>query len=130
MIKKKYLERTQELISDHLTLKINQKRKKRESREEEDGDTDRSSNQQNTENSDDNSGEDEEDQVINLNDKQDLDLMKKLQEVVRAYQILSNQKDREDYLKTIRLRSWASQYMNTHAAEKDGFIYPFLLFSV
>lgn len=61
MIKKKYLERTQELISDHLTMKINQKKKKRESREEEDGDTDRSSNQQNTENSDYNSGEDEED---------------------------------------------------------------------
>ena len=56
--------------------------------------------------------------------------MKGFKEVVRAYQIISNQKQREDYLKTIRLRSWASQYMNIGAAEKDGHIYPFLLFSV
>lgn len=72
----------------------------------------------------------ESEQTINLNERQDLDLLKKLHEVVKAYQILSVTSKREEYIKTIRLRSFASQYMNTYAAERDGHIYPFLLFSV
>lgn len=56
--------------------------------------------------------------------------MKNFHEAVKAYQILSQPKKRESYLKTIRLRSFASQYMNIVAAERDGHIYPFLLFSV
>ena len=72
----------------------------------------------------------EEDQILNLNLRQDRELMKNLNEVVKAYQILSCTAMREEYLKTIRLRSFASQYMNTYAAERDGHIYPFLLFSV
>ena len=72
----------------------------------------------------------EEDQVINLNDKSDLNLLKNLANVVKAYQQLSDRDHKYSYLKTIRLRSWASQYMNTNAAENDGYIYPFLLFSV
>ena len=72
----------------------------------------------------------EEDQVINLRDNQDFAFIKSLNEIISAYQILSQPQSREAYLKKIRLRSFASQYMNTFAAEKDGFIYPFLLFSV
>lgn len=56
--------------------------------------------------------------------------LKSMYDVVKAYQILIDPKHREEYLKMIRLRSFASQYMNQAAAENDGFIYPFLLFSV
>lgn len=68
--------------------------------------------------------------TINLNNRQDLDLLKSLNQIVKAYQIMRVPQNREKYLKIMRLRSFASQYMNTHAAEKDGHIYPFLLFSV
>lgn len=57
-------------------------------------------------------------------------MLKELYNVVRAYQIVMVPESRNTYLKQIRLRSFASQYMNLAAAVKDGFIYPFLLFSV
>ena len=50
----------------------------------------------------------ESEQIINLNLRQDRDLMKNMNEVVKAYQILSCTSMREEYLKTIRLRSFAS----------------------
>jgi hypothetical protein len=50
--------------------------------------------------------------------------------VVEAFKIVSDTEQREEYIKMIRLRSFASQYMNQTPAEKDGYIYPFLLFSV
>ena len=34
------------------------------------------------------------------------------------------------YLNMIRLRSIASQHLNLKAALKDGYMYPFLMFSV
>ena len=57
-------------------------------------------------------------------------MLKELYNVVRAYQIVMVPESRNTYFKQIRLRSFASQYMNLAAAVKDGFIYPFLLFSV
>ena len=69
-------------------------------------------------------------QMIDLKDWRDLEMMKNLYNAVRAYRILNDQDQRKQYLETIRLRSVASQYMNSTAAVKDGWIYPFLLFSV
>lgn len=68
--------------------------------------------------------------MIDLNDPMDQAMLKNLYNVVRAYQIVMVPESRDTYLKQIRLRSFASQYMNLHAAGKDGYIYPFLLFSV
>ena len=42
----------------------------------------------------------------------DYEFIKSMQQVVNAYQIVSDQTAREEYLKMIRLRCFASQYMN------------------
>ena len=67
---------------------------------------------------------------IDLGNYQDLEFLKNLYRVVEAYQILSNVDQRDEYIQMIRLRSFVCQYINLSAAEKDGHIFPFMLFSV
>jgi hypothetical protein len=56
--------------------------------------------------------------------------IKELKSIITAYQFLSEEKERNKYINMIRLRSLASQHLNMRAALKDGYIYPFMIFSV
>ena len=49
---------------------------------------------------------------INLDDRHDQEFLKNLYKVVEAFKIVSDTEQREEYIKMIRLRSFASQYMN------------------
>jgi len=56
--------------------------------------------------------------------------IRELKNIITAYQFLSEEKERNKYINMIRLRSLASQHLNMKAALMDGYIYPFLIFSV
>jgi len=53
-----------------------------------------------------------------------------LKNTITAYQFLSEEEERNKYINMIRLRSMISQHLNTKAAVKDGYLYPFMIFSV
>jgi hypothetical protein len=50
--------------------------------------------------------------------------------VITAYQFLSEEDERNKYINMIRMRSIVSQHLNTKAALADGYLYPFMMFSV
>ena len=56
--------------------------------------------------------------------------VRELKTIITAYQFLSDEEERNQYINMIRLRSLASQHLNVKAALKDGHIYPFMIFSV
>jgi len=56
--------------------------------------------------------------------------IRNLKNIITAYQFLSEEDERNKYINMIRLRSIISQHLNTKAAIADGFIYPFMIFSV
>lgn len=53
-----------------------------------------------------------------------------LKNIITAYQFLSEEDERNKYINMIRLRSIISQHLNTKAAMTDGYLYPFMTFSV
>lgn len=53
-----------------------------------------------------------------------------LKNIITAYQFLSEEEERNKYINMIRLRSIVSQHLNTKAAMNDGYLYPFMIFSV
>ena len=62
--------------------------------------------------------------------KKDEFLLKHLRKVVKSYKVLEKEEDRVDYLKMFRLRSLASQYNSIVPLLKDGFFFPYLIFTV
>lgn len=67
--------------------------------------------------------------LINIHNKADRGFLRELLQLVKAFQVVTNEEKVTEYLNMIRLRSFVSQHKNLHHAKKDGFIYPFLLFS-
>lgn len=53
-----------------------------------------------------------------------------IKNTITAYQFLREEEERNKYINMIRLRSIISQHLNTKAAVRDGYLYPFMIFSV
>ena len=57
-------------------------------------------------------------------------IIKELLQKVRAFKLLTGEKERVKYLNRIRLRSIASQYLSIMPAINDGNFFPYMMFSI